>query len=82
MGVCVCGGGAKVRVHITKPNSNNSRYVSAGARESYEKILKTDNEFITSVGLEMSEEDQNLPYLYWTITIQASIYSWLQQVYT
>ena len=39
------------------------------------------------MALEMYEEDQILLYLYWTqklpklIAIQASIYSWLQQVY-
>ena len=30
------------------------------------------NQFITSVGLEMSEEDQNLPYLYWTPKLHKS----------
>ena len=32
----------------------------------FDEILKTHANFINSVGLEMSEEDKNLPYLYWT----------------
>ena len=32
------------------------------------------NQFITSVGLEISEEDQNLPYLYWTPKLHKSPY--------
>ena len=32
--------------------------------DSFETIVKSHNQFIASVGLEMSEEDQNLPYLY------------------
>ena len=31
--------------------------------DSFETIVKSHNQFITSVGLGMSEEDQNLPYL-------------------
>ena len=31
--------------------------------DSFETIVKSHNHFITSVGLEMSEEDQNLPYI-------------------
>ena len=36
--------------------------------------MKSHNQFITSVGLEMSEEDQNLPYLYWTLKLHKSPY--------
>ena len=36
--------------------------------------MKSHNQFITSVGLEMSEEDQNLPYLYWTPKLHKSPY--------
>ena len=36
--------------------------------------MKSFNQFITSVGLEMSEEDQNLPYLYWTPKLRKSPY--------
>ena len=32
------------------------------------------NQFITSVGLEMPEEDQNLPYPYWTPKLHKSPY--------
>ena len=46
---------------INNPNNNNPRYVPTGG--SYEAIVKS-HKFITSAGLEMSEEDQNLPYLY------------------
>ena len=47
---------------INNPNNNNPTYVPTC--DSYETILKIHSQFITSVGLEMSEEDQNLPYLY------------------
>ena len=43
-------------------NSNNPTYILID--EAFETIVKSHNQFITSVGLEMSEEDQNLPYLY------------------
>ena len=33
---------------------------------SFDEILKSHCKFIESVGLEMSDEDKNLPYLYWT----------------
>ena len=36
--------------------------------------MKSHNQFITSVGLEISEEDQNLPYLYWTPKLHKSPY--------
>ena len=36
--------------------------------------MKSHNNFITSVGLEMSEEDQNLPYLHWTPKLRKSQY--------
>ena len=42
--------------------------------DSFETVLKSQNQFITSVGLEMSEEDQNLPYLYWTPKLHKSPY--------
>ena len=34
--------------------------------DSFHEILKSHCKFIESVGLEMSEEDKNLLYLYWT----------------
>ena len=44
-------------------------------RMIYTIIIPTcHNQFITSVGLEMSEEDQNLPYLYWTPKLHKSPY--------
>ena len=36
--------------------------------------MKSHNQLITSVGLEISEEDQNLPYLYWTPKLHKSPY--------
>ena len=49
---------------INNVNINNPTYITID--DSLETITKSHNQFITSVGLEMSEEDQNLPYLYWT----------------
>ena len=42
-------------------NINNPTYIPMD--DSFETIVKSHNQFITSVGLEMSEEDQNLPFL-------------------
>ena len=36
--------------------------------------MKSHNNFVTSVRLGMSEEDQNLPYLYWTPKLHKSPY--------
>ena len=47
---------------INSVNSNSPTYVPID--HSFETIVKSHNQFITSVGLEVSEEDQNLPYLY------------------
>ena len=44
--------------------SPNSTYIPS--TDSFHEILKSHYKFIESVGLEMSEEDKNLPYLYWT----------------
>ena len=57
---------------INNPDNNNPTCVSTG--DSYETILKNPNQFITSVELEVSEEDQNLPYLYWTPKLHKSPY--------
>ena len=43
--------------------SPNSTYIPSTV--SFNEILKSHCKFIESVGLEMSEEDENLPYLYW-----------------
>ena len=47
---------------INNVNINNPTYIPTD--DSFETIMKSHNQFITSVGLEISEEDQNLPYLY------------------
>ena len=48
---------------INNVNISNPTYIPID--DSFESIVKSHNQFITSVGLEMSQEDQNLPYLYW-----------------
>ena len=45
---------------INNVNISNPTYIPID--DSFETIVKSHNQFITSVGLEMSEEDQNLPY--------------------
>ena len=57
---------------IHNVNINNPTYIPID--DSFETIVKSLNQFITSVGLEMSEEDQNLPYLYWTPKLHKSSY--------
>ena len=47
---------------INNVNISNPTYIPID--DSFQTIVKSHNQFITSVGLEMSEEDQNLPYLY------------------
>ena len=44
--------------------SSNSTYIPS--TDLFDEILKSHCKFIELVGLEMSEEDKNLPYLYWT----------------
>ena len=44
--------------------SPNSTYIPS--TDSFDEILISHCKFIESVGLEMSEEYKNLPYLYWT----------------
>ena len=57
---------------INNVNINNPTYIPID--DSFETIVKSHNQFITSVGLEMSEQDQNLPYLYWTPKLRKSPY--------
>ena len=57
---------------INNVNINNPTYIPID--DSFETIMKNHNQFITSVGLEISEEDQNLPYLYWTPKLHKSPY--------
>ena len=57
---------------INNVNINSPTYIPID--DSFETIVKSDNQFITSVGLEMCEEDQNLPYLYWTPKLHKSPY--------
>ena len=44
--------------------SPNSRYIPSS--DSFDEILNSHCKFIESVGIAMSEEDKDLPYLYWT----------------
>ena len=53
-------------------NSNNLTHIPID--DSFETIVKRHNQFVTSVELEMSEEEQNLPYLYWTSKLHKSPY--------
>ena len=57
---------------INNVNINNPTHIPID--DSFETIVKSHSQFITSVGLEMSEEDQNLPYLYWTPKLHKSLY--------
>ena len=57
---------------INNVNSNNPAYIPKD--DSFEAIVNSHNQFITSVGLEMSEEDQSLPCLYWTPKLHKSSY--------
>ena len=57
---------------INNVNINNPTYIPID--HSFETIVKSHNQFITSVELEMSAEDQNLPYLYWTPKLHKSPY--------
>ena len=57
---------------INNVNINNPTYIPID--DSFETIVKSHNQFITTVGLEMSEEDQNLLYLYWTPKLHKSPY--------
>ena len=56
---------------INNVNINNPTYIQID--DSFETIVN-HKQFITSGGLEMSEEDQNLPYLYWTPKLHKSPY--------
>ena len=57
---------------INNVNINNPTYIPTD--DSFKTIVKGHNQFITSMGLEMSEEDENLPYLYWTPKLHESPY--------
>ena len=57
---------------INNVNINNPTHIPID--DSFETIVKSHNQFITSVGLEISKEDQNLQYLYWTPKLHKSPY--------
>ena len=57
---------------INNVNISNPTYIPID--NSFETIVKSHNQFITSVGLEMSEEGQSLSYLYWTPKLHKSPY--------
>ena len=44
----------------------NTKSTYTPCTESFHDTLKTHVNFVNSVGLQMSEEDKNSPYLYWT----------------
>ena len=55
---------------INNVNINNKTYIPID--DSFKTVMKSYNQFIASVGLEISEKDQNLPYLYWTPKLHKS----------
>ena len=55
---------------ISNVNISNPTHIPTD--DSFETIIKSHNLLIASVGLEMSEEDQNLSYLYWTPKLHKS----------
>ena len=57
---------------INNVNISNPTYIPID--DSFETILKSHNQFIASVGLEMSEDQKNLSYLYWTPKLHKSPY--------
>ena len=61
--VCKCTISRKELGINTTNISPNSTYIPSTA--SFDEILKSHCKYIESVGLEMSEEDKNRPYLYW-----------------
>ena len=46
---------------INTTSNTNSTYISC--TESFDDILRTHADFVNSMGLKMSEEDKNLPYV-------------------
>ena len=57
---------------INNVNVSNPTYIPID--DSFETVVKSHKQFITSMGLKMSAEDQNLPYLYWTPKLHKSTY--------
>ena len=49
--------------------SSNANSTHIPCTESYDDMLRTHGNSVSSVSLEMSEEDKNLPYLYWTLNV-------------
>ena len=49
---------------INSSDQINSTYLPS--IDSYDKVLESHSDFVNSVGLKLSGEDQNLPYLCWT----------------
>ena len=52
------------KLGINTTSSTNSTHIPC--TESFDDSSRTHANFVNSVGLEMPEEDKNLPYLYWT----------------
>ena len=52
------------KLGINASSNTSSTYIPC--TESFDNILRTHANFVSSVCLEMSDEDKNLPYLYWT----------------
>ena len=50
--------------------TGNSTYTSC--QMPFEDIVNTHDTFMTSIGIELSDNDKRLPYLYWTPKLQNS----------
>ena len=65
---------------INTTSNANSTYIPC--TESSDDILRTHANFVNSVGLEMSEENQSFPYLCWTPELHKTpYYTFLQSYY-
>ena len=64
--------------------TGNSTYTSC--QMSSEDIVNTRDTFMRSLGIELSDDDKRLPYLYWTPKLQKSpvkhcLHCWFQSMY-
>ena len=51
--------------------TGNSTYTSG--QMSFEDIVNTHDTFMKSLGIELSDDDKKLPYLYWTLKLHKSL---------
>ena len=53
--------------------SPNSIYIPS--TDSFDEVLESHFKFVESVGLEMPEEDKNIPFLYWTSKLHKVLFN-------